>query len=257
MKVIALAGVAGNLAVSLGARLGECLAVSITAETPVPGLQEAHGLGATQLLRLWDASLTEPVQDPLGREHLQATLLAVLCRRLELRFVVVPETSEGWLGPALAEELDVPHVTGVLDAEIQAPSAQPPSAVPATLSRALAMGLPTIKVQRRCLSGIQRLRGPAIGVLSVLPVAAGANAPSPTAATAATAAGKQEKLPLIETWDLARLGISAMDLPRPLIRSVLPEKRTELSGRVFPNLQALAERLRQDGLAPLPKEEGA
>lgn len=256
MKVIALAGVAGNLAVSLGARLGECTAVAITAEAPVPGLQEAQALGASQLIRLWDPALTEPVQDPLGREHLQATLLAVLCRRLEIRFVVVPETSEGWLGPALAEELDVPHVTGVLDAEIVAPAVPPSGQIPSAVSRALAMGLPTVRVQRRCLSGIQRLRGPAIGVLSVLPVAAGSTVSAQSGASS-TAAGRQEKLPLIETWDLARLGISAMDLPRPLIRSVLPEKRTELTGRVFPNLQALAERLRQDGLAPLPKEEGA
>lgn len=256
MKVIALAGVAGNLAVSLGTRLGECTAVAITAETSMLGLQEAQMLGASQLIRLWDPALTEPVQDPLAREHLQATLLAVLCRRLEIRFVVVPETSEGWLGPALAEELDIPHVTGVLDAEILAPAVPTSGQVPSAVSRALAMGLPTVKVQRRCLSGIQRLRGPAIGVLSVLPVVGGSTVSAQGAATS-TAAGRQEKLPLIETWDLARLGISAMDLPRPLIRSVLPEKRTELTGRVFPNLQALAERLRQDGLAPLPKEEGA
>lgn len=254
MKVIALAGVAGNVAVSLGTRLGpgvgECLAVAITPETSVPGLQEAHALGATQLIKLWDPALNEVAQDALGREYLQATLLAVLCRRLDIRFAVVPETSEGWLGPALAEELDVPHVTGVLDAAL-APPAQPATNVPAPLSRAAALGVPVIKVQRRCLLGIQRLRGPAIGVLSVLPVA------SPAAAQATSGAGKQEKLPLFETWDLARLGISAMDLPRPLIRGVVPEKRTELGGRVYPSVQALAERLRQDGLAPLPKEEGA
>lgn len=257
MKIIALAGVAGNVAVSLGTRLGigECLAVAITPETSVPGLQEAHGLGATQLIKLWDPALNEVAQDALGREYLQATLLAVLCRRLDIRFAVVPETSEGWLGPALAEELDVPHVTGVLDAAL-APAAQPTSNVPAPLNRAAALGVPLIKVQRRCLSGIQRLRGPAIGVLSVLPVASAATSAA-GAGQSTSGAGKQEKLPLIETWDLARLGISAMDLPRPLIRGVLPEKRTELGGRVFPSLQALAERLRQDGLSPLPKEEGA
>jgi hypothetical protein len=242
MKVLSLIGDEDTGTTRLAARLGECTAVAVAPDAAARELLEAARRdGATQLIQLWDDSLGELEREPLSRELMLTAVLAALARKLELRFFVVPETPYGWLGPALAEELDLPHLSAVLQAEIdpnpqhalsQSDDHKPP---------------PGLVVRRRCLQGVQKLRGPSVGVLCLLPDGV-----------------KPAKLPAggepgIDKWDLARLGLGPVDLPRPLLRVVVPERRQELRGRSFESLTALAERLRQDGLSPIqppppPKE---
>lgn len=234
MKVVALIGDAGDSCVRMAARLGVCTAVAIAPDSQAVSLAlgRAKSSGAARLVHLWDSSLLlELEREVLGGELAKAALLAALGRRLEARLFVVPESTHGWLGPALAEELDLPHLSSVISSERVSESGEK-SDVP-----------PGLLVRRRCLHGVQRLRGPAAGVLCVLP---SPNAPRPSSSSTND----------IERWDLARLGLGAADLPRPLLRPVLPERRSELPGRTFDSLSALVERLRQDGLALVPDGGG-
>jgi hypothetical protein len=238
MRVVALAGEGGKAAVRLAARLGECTAIFVGAGAPAAAaaLQQAHADGAVELIHLWDGALAEMEREGMTRELMLSAILATFGRRLEARLFVVPDIASGWLGPALAEELDVPHLTAVLAAELLPDDAQ---ADAASSSRSSPL-LPELMVRRRCHRGIQRLRGPAIGVLCVLPQPDGKpNAPPPP-----------KNQVEIQRWDLARLGLGPVDLPRSLLRPVLPERHSEITGRNFDNLAALAERMRQDGLVP-------
>lgn len=230
MKTVALIGEATSGCVRLAAQLGECTAVAVSAD--VAPLARAHSDGATQLIQIWDEGLVELEREPLARELMWTAVVSALSRKLESRFFVVPETSYGWLGPALAEELDLPHLSGVLSAEL----AKNVSAAESHLAK----GLPMLSIRRRCLQGVQKLRGPAVGVLCLLP----REAPS------SKAAPPSGELP-IDKWNLERLGLGPVDLPRPLLRLVVPERRQELCGRTFDSLATLAERLRQDGLSPM------
>lgn len=244
MKVLALIGDVSIGSARLAARLGECTAVAVAPDALAKKLlEEARRDGATQLIQIWDDSLAELEREPLSRELMQTAVLAALARKLELRFFVVPETSYGWLGPALAEELDLPHLSAVLQAEVE-PQTAAPGEDPKNLSNLL--------VRRRCLQGVQKLRGPCVGVLCLLP--------GEMRATEAGKTGAGDDF-TVDKWDLARLGLGPVDLPRPLLRLVVPERRQELRGRTFDSMAALAERLRQDGLSPFqppppPKEVG-
>lgn len=232
MKVIALsvAGDGVNPAVELAAKLGDCTAVAIAPDTAATALalDDARAAGASQLIHLWDEAFAETERDPLARELIQTTVLAALGRKLESRLFVVPETAYGWLGPALAEELDLPHLTGVIGVT-PLPRNGEPEQLP-----------PPIEVRRRCLQGVQRLRGPAMGVLGVLP-----KEDKKSATATKKSAGSE-----IETWNLGRLGLGPVDLPRPLLRPLLPERRSTLTVRVYASISDLATRLRQDGLLP-------
>lgn len=244
MKILALIGDATIGSVRLAARLGECTAVAVAPDaTAKKLLEQARRDGATQLVQLWDDNLTDLEREPLSRELMQTAVLAALSRKLELRFFVVPETSYGWMGAALAEELDLPHLSAVLQAELAAVTPGEEEKNP-----------PDLLVRRRCLQGVQKLRGPSVGVLCLLPEHR-ANAKSPSGMSAL--GGEL----VVDKWDLARLGLGPVDLPRPLLRLVVPERRQELRGRTFESMIALAERLRQDGLSPFqppppPKEVG-
>ena len=240
MKTVALIGESPSGCVRLAAQLGECTAVVVGADAQAR-LAQAHSDGATELIQIWDESLGELEREPLAKELMWTAVLSALARKLETRFFVVPETSYGWLGPALAEELDLPHLSGVLSAEVAKNIS--------TSEAAAYKGLPMLIVRRRCLQGVQKLRGPAVGVMCLLP----------RGATPSQASSPSSKLS-IDKWDLARLGLGPVDLPRPLLRLVVPERRQELSGRTFDSLVTLAERLRQDGLSPIqppaPVKEG-
>ena len=235
MKVLSLIGDAKSGCVRLGAQLGECTAVLIARDTPESAAlrERARSDGAQQVIQVWDDGLIDLERDPLSRELMQTAVLAALGRKLETRFFIVPETSYGWLGPALAEELELPHVSATLHAELD-PQAPPPTSD----ELSILPNVPGLIVRRRCLQGIQKLRGPAVGVLCLLPRG------EDSAAAKADGAVEADK------WDLARLGLGQVDLPRPLLRLVVPERRQTLRGRTFDSLLALAERLRQDGLSP-------
>lgn len=240
MRIVALAGIAENAALRLAAQLKLSLPhAELTAVVVAPNgvamtqaLRQARAEGAQHLVHLWDDAFVDLDGEAMSRELMLTTALSALGRRLEARLFVVPELSCGWLGPALAEELDLPHLSAVLNAEVTEGGNDP---------------IPSLVVRRRCLRGVQRLRGPAIGVLCVLP-SPRSKEEAPLQKTA-----KKDNFE-VDTWDLLRLGLGAVDLPRPLLRPPTPERRSELSGRTFASLQTLATRLRQDGLSPDDKE---
>jgi hypothetical protein len=227
MRLVLFADPGSAPLLRIAGQLGDFVVVTIGPDPAAAAtlFAQATAVGASQCIRIWDDELAPLLNEPLSRELVQATLLAAVGRRLDSRFFIVADTETGWLGPALAEELDAPHVSAVIDA-------QPAAASPAT-----ADGPATILVRRRCLHGVQRLRGLAIGVLCVIP---GSEPP----------VGELPSAPVGESWGLVNLGLHSVDLPRSPLRPLLPERSTEPPCRSFPSLAALAERLRQDGLLP-------
>jgi electron transfer flavoprotein alpha/beta subunit len=145
----------------------------------------------------------------------QAAVLAALARCLTTPLVVLCDTPRGLLGAATAEHLGLPLLSQVLGAEL----VEEPN-------------LP-LRVIRRCLHGVQQLRGPVAAVLSVVP---GSEEP----------VGAQSEPP--PRWSLGELGLTAADLPRPLLRQVLPAQRATFPAKQFATLDELVEQLRQDGL---------
>lgn len=208
MKVLAVLGSASARVLELAAALGEVVAVEVapqaTAQVPA-GLQRIH---------IWDDALAElaPGSDA---EMAHAAVLAALARRLTTPLVVLCETPRGLLGAATAEQLGLPLLSQVLGAEqIEDPS------------------LP-LRVIRRCLHGVQQLRGPAAAVLSVVP---GSEEPVEASSEPPT------------RWGLGDLGLTPADLPRPLLRPVLTAPHASFPAKHFATLEELVEQLRQDGL---------
>lgn len=233
MKVLAFLGCADAAVVRVAAALGDVTAILIDAAAPDEArLAILRHAGVRTVIHLWDAALAARLAPGPEREPVYVSLLTTLSRQLDTKTIVVGDQPLAWLGPALAEDLDLPHVTGVLDAELQAVEGTGPGG--------------DIVVRRLCLQGIARLRGPGQCVLAVLPVESLA---AKVAATPAVA-------PKVESWNLQRLGVDPGDLPRPLL--LLGDLATAgvTSGRTFDDVRALADRLRQDGLSPAPLPQG-
>lgn len=211
MKVLAVLGGADAGVLELAATLGEVVALAVA---PQPtALHTASG--AEQRIHLWDPALNETVTPTSDGEMVLAAAIAATARRLSTQLVVVAETSRGLLASAIAEQLALPHISNVLGAELLPDPAQP------------------LRVSRRCLHGVQQLRGPMMAVLEAL-------AQSPSEPPRAELA--------VESWSLAEVGLTTVELPRALLRPVLPEQRTSFPAKRFSSLEELVEQLRQDGL---------
>lgn len=216
MKVLAVLGGADAGVLELAATLGEVVALAVA---PQPtALHQASG--AAQRVHLWDAALTETVTPTSDGEMVLAAAIAATARRLSTQLVVVAETSRGLLGAAIAEQLALPHLSHVLGAELLPDPAQP------------------LRVSRRCLHGVQQLRGPMMAVLEVFagPGPGGLPSAPPPAELA------------VETWSLAEVGLTTVELPRALLRPILPAQHTSFPAKRFRSLEELVEQLRQDGL---------
>lgn len=220
MKVVAMLGAADSAALRVARRLGEVTALSVSPDGAALG-----AVAAVQRVRLWDPALAKLPAIGADREAVLATVLAAAARRLDAQLFVIAETPIGYLGSAVAEQLNLAHLSHVVDA---------------TLSKEDPEG-PQLMVTRRCLHGLQRLRGPASAVLCVLP---GGAAPQ----VAADAPGADGAPGTEVTWSLADVGLSAAELPRPLLRALVPAQRTSFVPRRFDSVESLAARLRQDGL---------
>ena len=214
MKVLAVLGGADAGVLELAATLGEVVALAVA---PQPtALYQASG--AAQRVHLWDAALTETVTPTSDGEMVLAAAIAAAARRLSTQLVVVAETSRGLLGAAIAEQLALPHLSHVLSAELLPDPAQP------------------LRVSRRCLHGVQQLRGPMMAVLEVFAEPGqGPSAPPPSELA-------------VETWSLAEVGLTTVELPRALLRPILPAQHTSFPAKRFSSLEELVEQLRQDGL---------
>lgn len=224
MKVVAMLGAADSAVLRVARRLGEVTALSMS-----PDSAAFASVAATQRVRLWDPALAKLPAIGADREAVLATVLAAAARRLDAQLFVIAETSIGYLGSAVAEQLNLAHLSHVVDATVSADDPESPQ----------------LLVTRRCLHGLQRLRGPASAVLCVLPAPGGATRQAPAEAPGpdgALASGAEV------SWSLADVGLSPAELPRPLLRALVPAQRTSFVPRRFDSVESLAARLRQDGL---------
>ena len=237
MSTLAILGLADEAVVRTAAQLGPAIAVHMASEAlSAEQLSRLGSAGVSKVIHIWDASLASALESSIEQALIYVSLITSLVRQVEVTTLVVGDGNHGWLGPTLAEDLDLPHITGVLDA------------VPVEPGKSPAIGKGDILVQRLCLQGVQRLRGPSRCVLAVLPFG-----PLPQLALAparAAVAAAKPSVPMVDAWDLDRLGLHPEDLPRSLLKLLQPERCTTFSARTFDSVEQLAERLRQDGLAP-------
>lgn len=222
MKVVAMLGAADSAVLRVARRLGEVTALAVSADRTA-----LDAVAAVQRVRLWDEALARLPAIGADREAVLATVLAAAARRLDGQLFVIAETPIGYLGSAVAEQLNLAHLSHVVDAALLDEDKEGPQLV----------------VTRRCLHGLQRLRGPASAVLCVLP-ARGRTADAASPATPEQTAPAAAEV----TWSLADVGLSAAELPRPLLRPLLPAQRTSFAPRRFDSVESLVARLRQDGL---------
>ena len=145
MTVLAVLGRADDAVLQTAAQLGETLAVVIASTAPPAERLSALAAraGVSRVIQIWDTALAEPLKDTLEREPVTVTLLTSLLRQIEIKTLVVGDGRHAWLAPPLAEDLDLPHVTSVLNA------------VPAPVA---GTGK-DILIQRRCLHGCSDCAG--------------------------------------------------------------------------------------------------
>lgn len=207
----------GPLALALG--LGPVIALRAGPPEEEPLLRRALAVGAARAVRLWDPVLAET--DYLGL----AAALAATARTLGARLLVAGDGVEGAVGPAVADKLDVPHLSAVLGARWLASGDEGAERV--------------LEVERRTTAGRQRLRGPGAAVLCV---AAGGAAPEATASPDGN----------IEALSLYDVGLSAAELGHRRWLRAAPEATvvTRPQPLCFASAEELIARLRRDGVLP-------
>lgn len=231
MKVVAILGPADPAVLRVACGLGEVTALAVSPDSTSLSL----AAGVKQRVQIWDDALSTLPSAGADREAILATVLAAAARHLDSQLFVVAETSVGYLGSAIAEQLNLAHLSQVVAAAIVDGDSENPQ----------------LRVSRRCLHGIQRLRGPAAGVLCVLPTASDLAAPDKKAVAGGgsdDAVAPADDRQIDRIWSLANIGLVKAELPRPLVRPVVPAQHTRFAPRRFDNLDQLVARLRQDGL---------
>ena len=111
IRVIALVGSGRGLEAAL--RLGEVTALALTPPDAELGLVRARAAGAARAVALWDESLRDT--DYYGGSQ----ALASAVRHLGFDLVVCSDGDRGLVGPALADRLGVPHVSGAIDVSLR------------------------------------------------------------------------------------------------------------------------------------------
>ncbi len=110
MRVLAL--VRQGRALEHALQLGETTVLGILAPIEQPALQAARAAGAVRAVLLWDSTIERT--DYLGL----AVTLAACARTLEFDLVVAAEGANNAIGPAVADRLGLPHLSGVVDARV-------------------------------------------------------------------------------------------------------------------------------------------
>jgi electron transfer flavoprotein alpha/beta subunit len=219
MKILAVISPQCGRALELASSLGELVILAVAADDavfaglPLPVTVEKY--------RVWDEALDSSKLHPVDFEARLAAVVAQAARRLGTAVVVMTESQTGLLGAALAEQLNLAHVSEVLSAKI----------VGTSDDDAL------LHVRRRGLRGVQVLCGSPQAVLSVLPPMPSVESPASTSS---------ETTPVVP-WSLSEISLSAADLPPPQVRVVGKSDRRHRP-RLFIGAEALVERLRRDGL---------
>jgi electron transfer flavoprotein alpha subunit len=202
MRVLALTRRGG--AVPTAIALGETTAVALVPPEEEGVLAAARAAGAIRAVALWAPELADT--DYLGL----AQVLAAVARHLGFDLIVAGEGARGAVGPAVAERLALPHLSGVADAVLDEGQ--------------------TI-VRRRAGERIWRYRATPPALLCVsgppLPPESGAS---------------------VERIDLATVGIVPAELAWRKRFRPRPAPGPESQPRRFPDAATLAARLIADGL---------
>ena len=209
-RVVTLVRRGGAVPLSLG--LGEISAISLTRPDDAEAegrLRALHRAGARRVVSLWDASLDET--DYYGI----AQVLAAAARAVGFDVLVCAEGSRGALGPAVAERLGVPHLSGVVAARLDGDR---------VIARRLAGG------ERRSYEAPTPLLL-CVAPQPPLPVDAGPVDPGFT----------------VERLSLASLGISSAELRWRRRFAPRPAPGPRARPLAFADVEALADRLAAEG----------
>ncbi len=216
-RVMALVGSGRALDIALG--LGQVSAVALVPEDQEAALGAARAAGALRAVAVWDEALRET--DYYGA----AQALACVARRLSAEVVVCDDSHGGLLAPALADRLGVPHLCGVVAAELR--DGKVVASRPAGGRLLLMAASPPL----------------VLGVVT---------------AAAAPAAGRGEASGEVDRLGLARIGVAPAELrwrrrfaPSRLEAAEPPQPPRPLR---FPDARSLVERLRAEGLLLRPGE---
>jgi electron transfer flavoprotein alpha/beta subunit len=204
VKVLALIGRGSALPCAL--QLGDTCALGLFPPGKEGPLKAARAAGAARAVALWDEELH--ATDFLG----VAQVLAAAARHLGFDVLVAGEASRAAVGPALADRLGVPHLTGVIDARLDAERV----------------------VARRMAGQVRRYRAAPPLVLSVV---------GGTPLAAADAAGAP-----VERLELAAVGLSGPELRWRKRYLPHPSEGPRALPRDFADASALAARLAGEGL---------
>lgn len=219
MRVVALLGRATDLAlVRAGVAVGETVALTARGdEAARPLLAAARAAGARRLVRVWDPALD--TTDYLGIAYaLAAAVRAIGEPAASPTLILAGDRGRGVVGPAVAERLGIP-----------------------LLGRAVSVELREHKVVAR-RRGRDVLRS---------------YAASPPALVCLTLAGEDETLSKsgtdlnvdsVENWTLSKVGLSAAELSYRKRFAPKPAMAPTPRARRFDSVEALAARLRAEGL---------
>ncbi|HMU41374.1 MAG TPA: hypothetical protein PKE31_20360 [Pseudomonadota bacterium] len=216
MKVLVLVSPLCGRAVKLAASLGDVYALAL-AETdavfsgvPLPD--------SARRVRVWDKMFQDDALHPFDGEARAAVVVAQVARHVGASTVLLTESTAGYLGAAVAEQLNLALVSDVISAQLEGRSD------------------PELVVSRRGLRHVQTLRGGVQAVLSVLPPL-----------TESTQTIEVENGAPSTVLSLEDLSLSAADLPAPTLRTQNAPQRHH-QPRLFLGAELLVERLRRDGL---------
>jgi electron transfer flavoprotein alpha/beta subunit len=205
MRVLALVRRGRGLQTALA--LGDTCAVALCRPGDEGVLHAARAAGAARAVALWSDILADT--DYLGL----AQLAAATARHLGFDLVVTGTGDRGAVGPALADRLTLPHLTGVVDARIEG-------------HRVIA---------RRRAAGALRTYTAAPPALLCAIGAPLAEAPAGTS---------------VERISLAQIGVSDAELAWRRRFALKPAPGPHPLPRAFPDAATLAARLAADGLLP-------
>ena len=219
MKVLAFISPQCGRALGIAALLGEPVALAVAVDDSVfAGLPLDRSI---ERIRIWDEALDPSSLHAMDVEARQAAVVAQAARRLGTAVVVLTDSVTGFLGAAVAEQLNLAHVSGVVSAKRVAGGDDEP----------------LLQVRRRGLRSVQVLCGAAQAVLSVLPPL--------SSETSQPSDGIDLAKPTV--WSLQDVSLSAADLPMPQLQ-ILSKSVRRHRPRLFVGADALVDRLRRDGL---------
>lgn len=218
-RVLAIVGGRGRslpIALGLDSETIEISALSIVERSDDKEilLRAARGGGAVRVVALWDEGVAHT--DYYGL----AQVLAAASRKIGFDVIVCSDGARGILGPALADQLGIPHLTGVVAAVVRDGR---------------------LVVDRPSGGRLRRYEAASPVLITV------AARPLSDAAAEAPPAGTVK----VERWTLTDVGIAAAELrarqrlvPGPMAPSPPAKPRT------FSGPSELAQRLADDGLLP-------